>query len=178
MALTEASKEAVWLKRLAKEFGIAQDLVVIQSDSQSAICLVKNQVFHGRSKNIDLRYHRIRDWVNDGDIMIRKVHATENASDCLASHSSKVQVLFELALSCSTLKIEVEFLRVSRMILKIKQMSWKEMIFTRSLRLAKVEIVGKLAHLRIQGLRKATGRWELATGHFSSWEEDFETVQK
>ncbi|BFG26329.1 hypothetical protein CerSpe_126030 [Prunus speciosa] len=83
MALTEASKEAVWLKRLAKEFGIAQDLVVIQSDSQSAIHLVKNQAFHGRSKHIDVRYHRIRDWVNDGDIVIRKVHTNENASDCL-----------------------------------------------------------------------------------------------
>lgn len=83
MALMEASKEAIWLKRLAKEFGIAQNLVVIQSDSQSAICLVKNQVFHGRSKHIDVRYHRIRDWVYDGDIMVKKVHTTKNASDCL-----------------------------------------------------------------------------------------------
>ncbi|XP_034217437.1 secreted RxLR effector protein 161-like [Prunus dulcis] len=61
MGLTEASKEALWLTRLAKEFGIAQDLVVIQSNSQTVICLVKNQVFHRRSKNIDVRYHRIRD---------------------------------------------------------------------------------------------------------------------
>lgn len=60
MALMEASKEAIWLKRLAKEFGIAQNLVVIQSDSQSAIYLVKNQVFHERSKHIDVQYHRIR----------------------------------------------------------------------------------------------------------------------
>ncbi|BBG96452.1 Protein of unknown function D [Prunus dulcis] len=54
MKLTKASKEALWLTRLAKEFRIAQDLVVIQSDSQSAIWLVKNQVFHGRSKHIDV----------------------------------------------------------------------------------------------------------------------------
>ncbi|CAL9004271.1 unnamed protein product [Prunus brigantina] len=33
MTLTEASKEALWLTRLAKEFEIAKDLVVIQSDS-------------------------------------------------------------------------------------------------------------------------------------------------
>ncbi|KAL6269381.1 hypothetical protein ACE6H2_026292 [Prunus campanulata] len=32
MALTEASNEALWLTRLAKEFGIAQDLVVIQNE--------------------------------------------------------------------------------------------------------------------------------------------------
>ncbi|BBH02483.1 NAD(P)-linked oxidoreductase superfamily protein [Prunus dulcis] len=42
MRLTEASKEALWLTRLAKEFGITQDLVVIQSNSQSVKCLVKN----------------------------------------------------------------------------------------------------------------------------------------
>ncbi|CAL8153338.1 unnamed protein product [Prunus armeniaca] len=83
MALTKASKEALRLTRLTKEFEIAQDLVVIQSDSQSAICLVKNQVFHERSKHIDVQYHRIRDWVNDGDIAIEKVHVDEKASDCL-----------------------------------------------------------------------------------------------
>ncbi|KAL6285710.1 hypothetical protein ACE6H2_010100 [Prunus campanulata] len=33
MALTEASKEALWLQRLAQEFGIAQDLVVIKCDN-------------------------------------------------------------------------------------------------------------------------------------------------
>ncbi|KAI5342541.1 hypothetical protein L3X38_010416 [Prunus dulcis] len=83
MALMKASKEALWLTKLAKEFGIAQDLVVIQSNSQSAIYLVKNQVFHRRSKHIDVRYHRIKDWGNDRDIAIEKVHMDENASDCL-----------------------------------------------------------------------------------------------
>ncbi|KAL6273672.1 hypothetical protein ACE6H2_024364 [Prunus campanulata] len=72
MALTEASKEALWLQRLAQKFGIAQDLVVIKCDSQSAICLAKNQVYHGRSKHIHVR-----------DIAIEKVHTDENASDCL-----------------------------------------------------------------------------------------------
>ena len=41
------------------------------------------------------------------------------------------------------LKIEVEFLRVIRAILKTLQMSWKAMMSTRSIRLAMVEIVGK-----------------------------------
>ncbi|CAL2225290.1 unnamed protein product [Prunus armeniaca] len=64
MVLTEASKEAICLRRLAKELGVAQDLVAIQSDSQSVICLVKNQV-------------------NDGEIAIENVHTNDNASDCL-----------------------------------------------------------------------------------------------
>lgn len=42
MVLTKASKEEIWLCRLANKFGINQDLVMIMSDTQRAICLVKN----------------------------------------------------------------------------------------------------------------------------------------
>ena len=46
IALTEAVKEAIWLKGIIKEFGIDQDMVVVYCDSQSAIHLVKHQMFH------------------------------------------------------------------------------------------------------------------------------------
>ncbi|XP_040367425.1 secreted RxLR effector protein 161-like [Rosa chinensis] len=83
MALTEASKEAIWLNGLASEFGIHQEGVVVKCDSQSAIHLAKNQVFHARTKHIDVRYHRIRDWVEFGNIIVEKVHTNDNAADCL-----------------------------------------------------------------------------------------------
>ena len=83
MALTEASKEAIWLNGLASQFGIHQEGVVVKCDSQSAIHLAKNQVFHARTKHIDVRYHRIRDWVEAGDIIVEKVHTNDNAADCL-----------------------------------------------------------------------------------------------
>ncbi|CAL9018852.1 unnamed protein product [Prunus brigantina] len=126
MALTKASKEALWLTRLTKEFGIAQDLVVIQSDNQSAICLVKNQVFHERSKHIDVQYHRIRDWVNDGDIAIEKVHTDEKASDCLTK-----PIIVEKTIS----KRFEEVLEVND--------------FYKVFRLAKVEML-MLAHLKMR----------------------------
>lgn len=62
MALAEASKETVWLGGLAWDFRINQGSVMVKSDSQSIICLVSNQVFHGRTKHIEERYHRIRYW--------------------------------------------------------------------------------------------------------------------
>lgn len=80
MTLTEASKEALWLKGLIKELGLKQGNIQIQCDSQSAIHLAKNQVFHARTKHIDVRYHKIREWLNNGDIAIRKVHTKENAA--------------------------------------------------------------------------------------------------
>ena len=83
MALTEASKEAIWLNGLAGQFGIHQEGVVVKCDSQSAIHLAKNQVFHARTKHIDVRYHRIRDWIEAGYIIVEKVHTNDNAADCL-----------------------------------------------------------------------------------------------
>ena len=81
MALTEAAKEAIWLRRLASDLGLQQNSMAVQCDSQSAICLAKNQVFHARTKHIEVRYHRIRDWLNSGEVEVKKVHTDENASD-------------------------------------------------------------------------------------------------
>jgi hypothetical protein len=46
--LIEVSKELLWLKRLACEFGFEQDKYVLFCDKQSAIHLNKNASFHLR----------------------------------------------------------------------------------------------------------------------------------
>ena len=63
MTITEASKEATWLRGLVNDMGLKQNLVLLRCDNQSAIALTKNQVFHARTKHIDIRFHRIRDWI-------------------------------------------------------------------------------------------------------------------
>lgn len=57
--------------------------MMIRCDSQSVICLTKNQMLNARTKHIDIRYHPIRDWLDLGEITVEKVHTDENASDCL-----------------------------------------------------------------------------------------------
>nr|GEY75482.1 protein kinase-like domain, phloem protein 2-like protein [Tanacetum cinerariifolium] len=42
------------------------------SDSQSAIHLVNNQVYHARTKHIDVRYHFIREILKEGGVRIQK----------------------------------------------------------------------------------------------------------
>ena len=59
MALTEAAKEAIWLKGLACDLGLNQRSVIVKCDNQNTICLAKNQVFHTRIKHIEVRYHWI-----------------------------------------------------------------------------------------------------------------------
>ena len=40
--------------------------IFIYSNSQSAICLTKNPVFHVRIKHIDFRYQFMREIISDG----------------------------------------------------------------------------------------------------------------
>ena len=46
MAATHASKEVVWLHRLCSSIGLVQGAIRIDCDSQSAIFLAKNHVYH------------------------------------------------------------------------------------------------------------------------------------
>ncbi|XP_075102703.1 secreted RxLR effector protein 161-like [Nicotiana tabacum] len=52
MAITEAVKEAIWLQGLLRDLGIGQENITLFCDSQSAIQLAKNQVYHARTKHI------------------------------------------------------------------------------------------------------------------------------
>ena len=79
MSLTEAVKEAVWLKGLLKEFGYDQKRVEILCDSQSAIALSKNNVHHER--NIDVKCHYIREIIASGDIDVVKISTEKNTTD-------------------------------------------------------------------------------------------------
>jgi hypothetical protein len=63
IALVEGVKEAIWLKCMIGELGITQECVKIHSDSQSAIHLENHQVYHERTKHIDIRLHFVREMV-------------------------------------------------------------------------------------------------------------------
>jgi len=73
MSLTEAVKEAIWLRGLLKDFGYEQETVEIFCDSQSAIALSKNNVHHDRTKHIDIKYHKIREVIADKVVEVVKI---------------------------------------------------------------------------------------------------------
>lgn len=83
MALGEAAKEAVWVQGLVSELGVDQEGVQLHCDSQSALCLAKNQVYHGRTKHIRIRFHKIRELAASGEVLLEKVHTSENPADML-----------------------------------------------------------------------------------------------
>ncbi|KAA0066627.1 Aspartyl-tRNA synthetase [Cucumis melo var. makuwa] len=83
IALSEAIKEAIWLKGLMKDFGISKKPVKIFCDNQSTIHLCKNLQHHSRTKHIDIKFHFIREQIEKQEVEVLKVYTNENAADML-----------------------------------------------------------------------------------------------
>ena len=84
MALSKATTEAIWLRKLLSELGFPQtNPTTIYSDSQSAIALTANPKYHSRSKHIDTQYHFTREKVLSQEIILQFISTTEMAADIL-----------------------------------------------------------------------------------------------
>ena len=72
VALSEASREACWLRNLYTELGLLQEDVPtqIRGDNDGSIAMARNPQFHKHSKHIDIRWHWICELVEDGTIKI------------------------------------------------------------------------------------------------------------
>ena len=84
MAATAAACQGIWLSRLLGEMlnkEAAQLKLLV--DNKSAISLAKNPVFHDRSKHIEIRYHFIRECVEQGRVFIDYVRTSEQLADAL-----------------------------------------------------------------------------------------------
>ena len=89
VALSHAAKEALWLRQLCHDlhvFGdqespITPSILMINSDSESALKAIKNPVFHARTKHFDMRHHFIRDVVAKGELSVGYIPGDENPAD-------------------------------------------------------------------------------------------------
>lgn len=82
MIIDEVAKKALWLTWLVNELGAEQG-GVLHSDSKNAIYLANNQMYHARTKHINLMFHKIRKLLAFRQILLQKVHTSENAADML-----------------------------------------------------------------------------------------------
>ena len=66
MAAFHVIQESVWVKGVLGEMGLMIDPITLHMNSKSVICLAKNSLYHKRSKQIDIKYHWIREklWVD------------------------------------------------------------------------------------------------------------------
>ncbi|MCO5582140.1 hypothetical protein L7F22_036030 [Adiantum nelumboides] len=80
--------------RLDIQFAVSQDTAnTIYTDSQSALAVARNPVFHACTKHIEVHYHYVRERLSTGEINLAYVPTQNNLAD-----------LFTKALSCEKLE--------------------------------------------------------------------------
>ena len=55
------------------------------------ICLAKNQVHHSHTKHIDVRFHFIREILNEGDVLFEKISTIDKLADMMTKVVSGVK---------------------------------------------------------------------------------------
>lgn len=69
IATATADCQGIWLARLLGDLRAADtEVVELRVDNQSALALMKNPVFHERSKHIQTKFHFIREAVENEEI--------------------------------------------------------------------------------------------------------------
>ena len=83
----------LWMKRFLQDLGLKQDGYVVHCDSQNALDLSKNSMYHSRTKHIDVRYHWLKLIVDQQLMQLRKIHINKNPADMLTKVVSKEKLV-------------------------------------------------------------------------------------
>ena len=93
VALSTASQEAVWLRRLLEN--VVEDKednpAIVYENNQGTIKLTKNPKFHNRTKHIGISYHYIRQQVDNKIISVKCCRTEHMLADVMVKGLSKVQ---------------------------------------------------------------------------------------
>ena len=84
VAASEASKEAVWLRRFLSDLEVVPGMdkaMVLYCDNSAAVANTKDPRHHKRSKHIDRKYHIIRGFVESGNVTVCKIASEDNLAD-------------------------------------------------------------------------------------------------
>jgi len=86
MAMTQASKEIIWLQELFQELGALAHIDQISrlyGDNQGALALACNPEYHARTKHIDIQYHFVRELVMGKKIYLEYCPTTDMIADIM-----------------------------------------------------------------------------------------------
>ncbi|KAM0019556.1 putative RNA-directed DNA polymerase [Helianthus debilis subsp. tardiflorus] len=91
-ALCSATCEIMWILNILKELNVSYDLPVkLCCDSQSAISIALNPVFHERTKHFEIDLHFLREKIADGVVTPEKVATEFQLADLFTKGLSCVQ---------------------------------------------------------------------------------------
>ncbi|GKB51002.1 putative ribonuclease H-like domain-containing protein, partial [Tanacetum coccineum] len=100
--------QVLWIQNKLLDYGYNSMHIKIYIDNNSTICIVKNPVFHSKTKHIEIRHHFIRDSNEKKLIQMIKIHIDKNVVDLLTKAFDDVWNRME-----KLLRIEFELVLVT-----------------------------------------------------------------
>jgi hypothetical protein len=91
MAISDCSRQIVWLQSLLGELGFAQERTPIYGDNQGSIFIGSNPVQDRRTKHIDTRYHFIREKIVEGKVEVFFVEGNKNIADMFTKNLGNIK---------------------------------------------------------------------------------------
>nr|GEW33257.1 hypothetical protein [Tanacetum cinerariifolium] len=76
-------RQVLWIQNQMLDYGLNFMNTKIYIDNKITICIVKNLVFHSKTKHIEIRHHFIRDSYEKKLIQVIKIHTDHNVVDLL-----------------------------------------------------------------------------------------------
>ncbi|GJT98343.1 putative ribonuclease H-like domain-containing protein [Tanacetum coccineum] len=83
VAASTCCGQVLWIQNQMLDYGYNFMNTKIFIDNESTICIVKNLVFHSKTKHIEIRHHFIRDLYDKRLIQVIKIHTDHNVVDLL-----------------------------------------------------------------------------------------------
>ncbi|GKD72576.1 hypothetical protein Tco_1330858, partial [Tanacetum coccineum] len=83
VAAAHCCGQVLWVQNQLLDYGFNFMNTKIHIDNESTICIVKNPVYHSKTKHIEIRHHFIRDCYEKKLISVTKIHTDLNVADLL-----------------------------------------------------------------------------------------------
>lgn len=91
VSISEACKEAVYLRNLQHEITGRMYNITLYNDSMSAQKLLMNPVFHNKTKHIDVRYHYCREIINENIVSVKYLCTSDMPADLFTKSLSAIK---------------------------------------------------------------------------------------
>jgi hypothetical protein len=101
--MSEASREALWLAKIIKLFGIQDRPFTIRGDNKSAINSVKHHSYTRHTRHVEIHHDFMKDRYQCGDLDYEHISGKENPADILTKSLASVkfsQLRYEMGMRC------------------------------------------------------------------------------
>ncbi|GJR72098.1 retrovirus-related pol polyprotein from transposon TNT 1-94 [Tanacetum coccineum] len=94
IALSGCCAQVLWMRSQLTDYGLGFNKIIMYCDNKSAISLCCNNVQHSQSKHIDIRYHFIKEQVENGVVELYFVRTEYQLADIFIKALSRERIEF------------------------------------------------------------------------------------